>query len=141
MKDRFDPSREVPPEHVQRVGQQMRDETELDNLKADIRTSRDGKPVVMPWRTGRPLRSTGHTDPETGLPVTPLTELDLKAVVTPEEVARLGREFERVKLQDAVSEGCLDNAEAEGTPLVSEEQWWEANPDPELAEGEGEEGK
>lgn len=107
-------------EHVERQGERMRDATELDNLKADIRESPNKAKIEMPWRIGRPLRS-GGMNPVTGEPVTPLAALNLHKVMSPREVASLGRELDRTVILDQVSEGVLDQAEQQGVVLQSED--------------------
>jgi len=119
----------IPPEeHVEKVGQQMRDETELDNLQDDIRRNLKGEPVVLPWRTGRALRSAGPdpSNPE-GTPLTPLAALDLTATVPTAMADRLAAEFARAATVDRVSEGVLDHAEALAVPLVVQETQEEAD--------------
>lgn len=118
-----------PPSHVeqQRDSQRMQDKSELDGLRPNVGTS-FGKPVTLPWSTGRALRSAGRTNPRTGLPVTPLDALNLPAAVTPAESARLDRELAKARVQDAASEGVLDHAAAMEVPLEVSEQWWEAQP-------------
>lgn len=113
-----------PVEHVEHVGQQMRDTTELDNLKDDIRRNLKGEKVKMPWQTGRPLRSAGMS--ESGEPITPLAALNLHEAVPTDVADRFARELQRAALHDSISEGCLDRAEAMGVPLVVQETWDEA---------------
>src|ERR1700692_3961746 len=97
-------------EHVEHIGEQMRDTTELDNLKDETMRNLKGEQVVVPWRTGRPLRSAGMTDE--GTPLTPLPARNLAAVV-PEGVAdKLAGEFNRATVLDRASQGVCDIADA-----------------------------
>jgi hypothetical protein len=123
-RDQFVPSFSTD-EHVERVDKQMRDTTELDNLQDDIRNL-NGKSVTMPWKIGRPLRSSG-LDPSTDTPLTPLKALDLDAIVPDAIVSKLTDELNRAVINDKISEGVLDHAENLGIPLIEQEQWWEAN--------------
>ena len=131
MPEIFDPhysSRSHQTHIEERVAERMRDTSELDNLKADVRDSR-GKRVEMPWRVGRPLRSTGVTQtsgPDEGCPQTPLALLNLEEAMTDSEKRGLVRELDRVVVQDMVAEGTLDHASELGLELVAEETWWEA---------------
>ena len=119
--------------HVETVGQRMRDETELDNLKADIRMSKSGE-IRMPWKIGRPLRSAG-AGPD-GMPISPLAAVKLAEVASPTEQAALGREMDRVVIHDAISEGVLDQAEAMGVPLEVVDQWFELDEQSQADEAE-----
>jgi hypothetical protein len=124
MSNELVPRRNHDMAQVERVGERMRDATELDNLTADTRMSH-GKELTMPWKIGRGLRSAGTN--ALGEPITPLAALNLHELITPTEMSSLNRELDRVLLHDAVSEGVLDIAEALGVPLTEEEQWWEAD--------------
>jgi hypothetical protein len=124
MPNNLVPRKPQPMEQVERADERMRDTSEFDNLEADVRMSH-GKELTMPWKTGRALRSAGVN--ALGEPITPLAALDLNALVTAGEKAALSRELDRVVMHDAISEGVLDMAERQGVPLLSEEQWWEAD--------------
>jgi hypothetical protein len=104
----------------------MRDVSELDNLKDEIGRNLKGEAVVLPWKTGRSLRSAGM-DEVTGLPLTPLAALDLHNTVPSSIADKLAGEMQRVVLMDRISEGALDRAEALGVPLVVQETQEEAD--------------
>src|SRR6266542_2050987 len=116
----------APPEHVEQVGEQMRDTTELDGLRDEMGRNLKGELVKLPWQTGRPLRSAGM-DEATGLPVTPLAALDLAALVPPAAAERLAAELRRAVTLDAAAEGLLDHAEESGEGVVVQETQEEAD--------------
>jgi len=129
MSDPIKPALPVnaPPGHYETIGQRMRDETELDDLKDEIGRNLKGETVALPWRTGRPLRGSGlHPDPNVDRPFTPLEALDLHATVPPRVADTVGREFDRAAIVDAVSEGVLDTAAAMGHEIIEQETWDEA---------------
>lgn len=111
--------------HVQRADDVMRDHTELDNLKDEIGRNLKGEAVMLPWKTGRPLRSAGMNE-ATGEPLTPLAALDLHATVPQHVQDSLAREFSRCATMDRVSEGLLDHSAAQGETITEQELWHEA---------------